>query len=236
MGSEFLQGLGADIQRAFAGAEVATPGFHQFQFEALLSNGPAAQQVAEKLQAIGFSCRSGELEGDEGWLCLASQPLELDVPALDRLGEDLVRIIEQEHAGQFNGWSLLASAEELTDPAARVLQVGQFDARKLDSTRFPHVVVAHVLDAIEPMDRGPKYDDKIAPLLATAQAGHLVAAGSQLNGNGEVVALRFEAHLADTDTALQVFTAALLECGAPRGSFVRTDSATVPLHRSGRPN
>jgi hypothetical protein len=228
MGNEFLAGLGADIQRAFADADVSTAGIHQFQFQGVLDSEATSNAVGAELGALGFTCRNHELE-DGRWLCEATQPFPVDVAALNRVGEDLIRIIETTHGGEFNGWNLLASSEELLDPDAPILQLGQFNLANADPEKYPHQVVAFVLDSIEPVDRGPKYDDKLGELLAAAKAGVMIAAGSQLNGDHDVVAVRFEFHLADTSDAVNVLRQALISCGAPRGSTLRVDERVIPL-------
>jgi hypothetical protein len=228
MGNEFLQGLGTYIQRAFAEADVSTDGIHQFQFEGVLDSEKTAQAVEADLSAIGFTCRSDELE-DGRWLCAATQPFPVDVAALNRVGENLTRIIEKTHGGEFNGWHLLASSEELLDPDAPFLQLGQFNLANADPEKYPHQVVAHVLDGIEPVDRGPKYDEKLSEQLANTKTGVLISAGSQLNGNHDVVAVRFEFHLADTNNAVTTLRQALISCGAPIGSTLRFDERVIPV-------
>jgi hypothetical protein len=230
VGDEFLRGLGSDIERGFKNAEVSTSGIQQLQFEFLVPSEEAALQFATRLRAQGFACKYGELEDDDRWLCHAAKALEIDVSSLNELGDQLVRFVEHELKGEFNGWSLLASAKDLLNPKAPVLNIGQFDVRNLDVAKYPHVVIARVFDAVEPIDRGDKYDDRLKEKLVASGRGVLVAAGSQLNRDRDVVAIRFEFHLSDLNGAVDAVRQALRECGAPRGSFLWVNDRAVPIH------
>jgi hypothetical protein len=227
---ESWQGLGPDIIGGFKDAEVDTSGIHQLQFHFLVPE-DAAVGVATRLRAQGFACKYGELEDDPRVLCHASKALEIDVPLLNELGEQFIRFVEGELKGEFAGWSLLASAEELLHPHGPLL-MGQLDVRNLDEAKYPHVVVAHVFDAIEPIDRGDKYDEKLKAMLPASGPGVLVAAGSQVSQSWEVAAIRFEFRVSDLKGAVDAVRQALRECGAPRGSFLRVNDQTLPIHNA----
>jgi hypothetical protein len=226
MGSEFLQGLGADIQRAFNEAGVKTDGLQMLQFEALLGTEQEARQVAQAFEQLGLTSKVGQFDDDQ-WSCSGTAPMEIDVGKLNDLGAKLQVVIEKDHAGEFNGWSLVAQWDDLRNPKAPALTIGQMRGM-VDEAKFPHAVIARVLDTTEPTDRGQKYDDKLHSRLEQSGAGSMVAAGSYVQG-GNVVGLRFEFRLANVDGAVATVKRVLADCGAPRGSWLEVAGKELPL-------
>src|SRR5262249_49371418 len=217
MGDEFLKGLGKDIRTALRNAGVKTAGLHQLQFEFLGASRKGACTARDTLKADGFTCKVGQEDGGGRWVWRAARALPIDVRRLDALGVRLVQLAEQVRL-EFNGWEVLAIADELFGVPGG-LTLGSV-ARKGDPKRFPHVMTAWIPEAIEPVDRGKKYDAPVARAIRKEGVGIMVGAASQLNGSGDVISARLNLQVADVDRALPAVVRLLRELAASQGSFV----------------
>lgn len=88
----------------------------------------------------------------------------------------------------------------------------------VDRDRFPHLVIARIPEHIEPMDRGPRYEDPVHDALGIRDLGVVTGGGSQLTSSTEIGYVDVEMALADLDEALEVAKRLLEDAGAPVGS------------------
>lgn len=86
------------------------------------------------------------------------------------------------------------------------------------SEPYPHLVIARILEYIEPLDRGDRYEDPLDKQLHEYAVGEVAGGGSQLDENGGIVFVDIELHLKDRDAALELCKLALEFLGAPKGS------------------
>lgn len=90
------------------------------------------------------------------------------------------------------------------------------------------IAVAHIAEAILPVDRGAKYEDPLDAALKSAGQGSVNGGGSLLSEGCQVTSVDVELVLRDLDGALKFARTTLLSLGAP------TDSLLLFL-RDGRP-
>ena len=83
---------------------------------------------------------------------------------------------------------------------------------------FPHPVTARLLEPIQPIARGDRYEDPLHAALQEAGLGEVDGGGSQLAPNGEVRFAEVAIYLADLDRAVQLTKDTLEGGGAPEGS------------------
>lgn len=128
---------------------------------------------------------------------------------------------------RFDGWK-----PKRTGPAASGEGEGQTVEGEPQSTGpdYPHLVVAKILDAIDPFERGEKYDDPLDEVLQERSLGEVTGGGSQLSSDFEVAYVDLEIHLADLDGALELTRQTLRKLGAPKGSELRfARECVVPI-------
>jgi hypothetical protein len=91
---------------------------------------------------------------------------------------------------------------------------------------FPFIVVANIIEAIQPVARGAKYEDPLNAELKRARAGAVTGAGTQLGERLQIASVDIELALADLEASLAFACEALARLGAPAGSrllFLRDD-------------
>jgi hypothetical protein len=120
--------------------------------------------------------------------------------------------------------------EEQGEPILDAIQ------RHLAPERFPHLVIARIAEAVEPIDRGERYEDPLENALSIGELGEVIGGGSQLSPTGEIAFVDLELALRDLDGALEVVKRILEEAGAPVGSrlLFRRNGKDVELPLGGR--
>jgi hypothetical protein len=139
---------------------------------------------------------------------------------------------------RFDGWSPVpvATADESTDEDDE----DEDDDDEEDEEEvvapepagpwYPHMVIAKILDSIEPMARAEKYEDPLTAVLQERRLGKVTGGGSQLNAKFEVAYVDIEIRLADLDRALELTKKTLRKLGAPKGSELRfTREVVIPI-------
>jgi hypothetical protein len=104
-----------------------------------------------------------------------------------------------------------------------------------DAARFPHLVIAHIPEHIEPIERAERYEDPLQDALAISGLGVITGGGSQLTPTGDIAFVEVELALANLDGALEVVKRILEEAEAPAGSqlLFRRNGRDVALPISG---
>jgi len=99
------------------------------------------------------------------------------------------------------------------------------------SMTYPHPVTARLLEPIQPIARGERYEDPLHAALQKAGLGEVDGGGSQLAANGEVSFAEVAIYLADLDGAVQLTKDTLESAGAPAGSelIFGPEAARAPL-------
>lgn len=82
------------------------------------------------------------------------------------------------------------------------------------------IAVAHIAEAILPVDRGAKYEDPLDAALKSARFGSVNGGGSLLDKACQVASIDVELALRDLDGALQFARTTLLSLGAPGDSLL----------------
>jgi hypothetical protein len=93
---------------------------------------------------------------------------------------------------------------------------------------YPIVVVVKIAGSIQPLDRGARYEDPLASVLARHAAGRVNGAGTQLDQHLQIAFAEIELELRDLEAALELVRGTLLGVGVPAGSFLY-------FSRDGRP-
>jgi hypothetical protein len=88
------------------------------------------------------------------------------------------------------------------------------------TNNYSHLVIAHIPEYIEPIDRGERYEDPLAAKLNESGLGEVTGGGSQMDENFQIVSVDLEIYLANLDTAVSLCTFVLESCGAPKGSQI----------------
>jgi len=91
----------------------------------------------------------------------------------------------------------------------------------------PVVVIARIYEAIQPLDRGDRYEDPLDIALNERQLGAVTGGGSQLNEDGTVAFAEIEIELTDFDDGLTAAVEALEQAGAPEGSEMHRDGTVI---------
>jgi hypothetical protein len=116
---------------------------------------------------------------------------------------------------RFDGWSPKrprpAQSHDGNTPA-----VNEADGGELSP--FPHLVIAKILDNVEPIERGEKYEDPLTAVLKEHGLGEVTGGGTQLNAKRQVEHVDLEIRLANLETGLELTRRTLRSLGAPRGS------------------
>lgn len=86
--------------------------------------------------------------------------------------------------------------------------------------KYPHLVIAHIPEYIEPIDRGDRYGNPLDAKLQESGLGEVTGGGSQMDENFQIVSVDLEIYLANLNTAVSLCTSVLESCGAPRGSQI----------------
>ena len=89
------------------------------------------------------------------------------------------------------------------------------------------IVIARLYEAIQPMDRGDRYEDPLDAALTTRQVGSVTGGGSQLNEDGGIEFAEVEIELTNFDEGLAVAIEVLERAGAPEGSEIRRDDVVI---------
>ena len=89
---------------------------------------------------------------------------------------------------------------------------------EVDAERFPHLVIAHIPEHIEPIERAERYEDPLQDALAISGLGVITGGGSQLTPTGDIAFVEVELALANLDGALELVKRILEEAEAPAGS------------------
>jgi hypothetical protein len=135
---------------------------------------------------------------------------------------------------RFDGWSPAPAtsgiADNADDPAASEESEIAAAAPEPEGPSYRHMVIAKILDSVEPIARGEKYEDPLTAVLQEHGLGKVTGGGSQLNAKFEVVYVDIEIHLADLEDALELTKQTLRKLGAPKGSELRfAREAVMPI-------
>ncbi|MBN9691834.1 MAG: hypothetical protein J0M24_16455 [Verrucomicrobia bacterium] len=135
---------------------------------------------------------------------------------------------------RFDGWSPAPATNAAVDAASEAADSdeseGAAPASELEDSSYPHMVIAKILDSVEPMERGEKYEDPLAAVLEERGLGEVTGGGSQLNDRFQVAYVDIEIRLADLDEALELTKKSLRKLGAPPGSELRfAREVVVPI-------
>lgn len=85
----------------------------------------------------------------------------------------------------------------------------------------PHFVVATLWEAIQPLDRGERYEDPLIEALESEGLGGVCGGGSQLSDECGIEFVDIEIELGDLQRGLAVARKVLEQQGAPKGSRLR---------------
>ena len=129
-------------------------------------------------------------------------------PNYDEQGKPIIDAI-QRHPEWMRG--------EITNESSG-MHVRAVRGTKVDTERFPHLVIARIPEHIGPVDRGERYEEPLQDALAIRDVGVITGGGSQLTASTEIGFVDIELALADLDGALDVAKRILEEAGAPVGS------------------
>jgi hypothetical protein len=133
---------------------------------------------------------------------------------------------------RFDGWSpapAAAAADEGSEVAASE-ESEVAAAPEPEGPSYPHMVIAKILDNVEPIARGEKYEDPLTAVLQERSLGEVTGGGSQLNAKFEVSYVDIEISLADLEGALELTKQTLRKLGAPKGSELRyAREVVVPI-------
>ena len=100
--------------------------------------------------------------------------------------------------------------------------------------QYPHFVFAKIMDPVDPLLRGQKYEDPLQVALEEKGLGEITGGGTQMDKNKRIEWIGIDMQVANLDTALELVRQRLLELGAPQSSvleFKRGDQElTLLIH------
>ncbi|HEX5220677.1 MAG TPA: hypothetical protein VFZ59_13985 [Verrucomicrobiae bacterium] len=100
--------------------------------------------------------------------------------------------------------------------------------------QYPHFVFAKIMDPIDPLVRGEKYEDPLQATLEQKGLGEITGGGTQMDKNKRIEWIGIDMQIANLDTALELVRERLLELGAPKGSVLEfkrgNQELTLPIH------
>lgn len=100
--------------------------------------------------------------------------------------------------------------------------------------QYPHFVFARIMDTVDPLKRGEKYEDPLQAVLEHKGLGEITGGGTQMNKDKRIEWIGIDMQIANLDTALELVRQRLLELGAPKGSVLEFkrdgQELTLPIH------
>ena len=91
----------------------------------------------------------------------------------------------------------------------------------MNDPTFPHSVLAHIVEHVEPIKCCQRYEHPLGAHLAVHGIGRVVRGRSQLSETGAIEFVDIEVELADLEGAVQTVVEKLEQLGAPFGSSIR---------------
>ena len=215
---DFREHLGATILHTLREAGMDVDAEHELRFLFVAEGELAIQALVAELEPDGFACA---VDHDGDWFCLAVKPMAIDVAALDLLGRRFLRLAA-EKGGEFAGWDRVPTIEDVLASSAHRVE-GALSAADADLERYPHSVSVRLAESIQPINRGERYEDPLATVLAEHQLGVVTGGGSQLTAQGEIAYVRLDLQLADLDHAVTLVRHTVEALGAPIGSAIELE-------------
>ncbi len=101
----------------------------------------------------------------------------------------------------------------------------------LSAASFPHSILAHIVEHVEPIKCCQRYEHPLGAHLAVHGIGRVVRGRSQLSETGAIEFVDIEVELADLEGAVQTVVEKLEQLGAPFGASIRfgPDSNRSPV-------
>ena len=215
---DFREHLGATILQTLRDADMDVDAEHELRFLFVAEAEPAIQAIVAELEPDGFAC---VIDHDGDWFCLAVKQMAIDVAELDALGRRFLRFAKEKGA-EFAGWDRVPTIEDVLAASAQRVE-GAVSAEDVDLERYPHSVSVRIAESIQPINRGERYEDPLATVLAEHQLGVVTGGGSQLTGQGEIAYVRVDLQLANLDRAVSLVRHTVEVLGAPIGSAIEFD-------------
>ena len=215
---DFREHLGATILQTLRDAGMDIDAEHELRFLFVAEGELAIQALVAELEPDGFAC---VVDHDGDWFCLAVKAMPIDVDALDMLGRRFLRLAVDKGA-EFAGWDRVPTIEDVLAASAQRVE-GAVSAADVDLAQYPHSVSVRLAESIQPINRGERYEDPLATVLAEHQLGVVTGGGSQLTAQGEIAFVRLDLQLADLDRAVALVRHTVEALGAPIGSAIELE-------------
>jgi hypothetical protein len=128
---------------------------------------------------------------------------------------------EQYHAGSLVQADLVKPTEKPGEPHP--------PTSESDMSDDLHFVYAKILEAIDPLDRGDKYEDPLQEMLDAEGLGEVTGGGTMQEKSGQVAFVGIDIELTDLSRGIPLVARMLQQLGAPPGSTLEyeLDGQTV---------
>ncbi len=95
----------------------------------------------------------------------------------------------------------------------------------------PHFVYAKIVQAIDPLERGSRYEDPLQEYLEANDLGEVSGGGTMQDKDGTILFVGIDIEVLDVEKAVPLIAAKLAELGAPAGSQLEYELNGVPATR-----